>query len=45
MYVLFIVIVILVLYLLCCFYNLLWILIPQLGSLSRVMRCYKNQVR
>ena len=45
MYVLFITIFILVLYVFCCIYNILWLTIPQLGTLSRVMRKYKKQLR
>ena len=35
LYVLFAVIFLLGLYLLCCFYNILWLLFPQMGVLSR----------
>ncbi len=45
MYVLFITLFLLALYLACCFYNLLWLLIPNLGALSRVMRKYKQEAR
>jgi len=45
LYVLFIVLVLLVAYLLCCFYNLLWLSFPQLGALSKVMTKYKTEAR
>jgi hypothetical protein len=45
MYVLFVAIAILLVFLLCVCYNLMWLLVPQLGALSRVMRLYKNQLR
>ncbi len=45
MYVLFIALVLLAAYLFCCFYNILWLVIPQLGTLSRVMRKYKQEAR
>eukprot|EP00095_Tigriopus_kingsejongensis_P004020 maker-scaffold5_size1054832-snap-gene-1.15 protein:Tk04020 transcript:maker-scaffold5_size1054832-snap-gene-1.15-mRNA-1 annotation:"leucine-rich repeat-containing protein 8e" len=45
MYVLFMVIAIIGLYLFCCFYNILWIIFPQLGVLSRVMNAYRSDMR
>ena len=38
LYVLFVAIVIIIIYLICSTYNLLWLAIPQLGELSRLMR-------
>lgn len=44
MYVLFITIAILFGYLLCCIYNLLWLIIPRMRSLSKVMNDYRREV-
>jgi hypothetical protein len=43
MYVLFATIVILGLYIFCCTFTLMWLFIPQLGSLSGVMSTVKNE--
>lgn len=45
MYVLFMVIVIIGVYLLCCFYNIMWIFFPQMGVLSSVMNEYRAELR
>ncbi len=45
MYVLFVTIAILAVYIFCCAFNVLWLFVPQLGSLSGVMRKYKNEFK
>ncbi len=45
MYTLLVTIAIIGLYIFCCTFNVLWLFIPQLGSLSGVMRKYKNEFR
>uniref|UniRef100_A0A0K2U8T8 Uncharacterized protein n=1 Tax=Lepeophtheirus salmonis TaxID=72036 RepID=A0A0K2U8T8_LEPSM len=44
-YVLLVTVAILVVYLFCCLYNFVWLLMPQLGSLSRVMSKYRTMLR
>ena len=44
-YVFYISTVIVIMYILCCIYNFLWLFIPQLGSLSGLMNKYKNQFK
>uniref|UniRef100_A0A0K2TQZ0 Uncharacterized protein n=1 Tax=Lepeophtheirus salmonis TaxID=72036 RepID=A0A0K2TQZ0_LEPSM len=41
MYVLLITVAILIVYIFCCIYNIVWLLLPQLGALSRIMRQYR----
>ena len=45
LYVLFATIGILCLYIFCCLFNLAWLFIPQLGSLSGVMRKYRKEFK
>ena len=41
----YITIVIVIIYILCCVYNLLWLLVPQFGSLSGLMNKYKSEFK
>eukprot|EP00095_Tigriopus_kingsejongensis_P004023 maker-scaffold5_size1054832-snap-gene-1.14 protein:Tk04023 transcript:maker-scaffold5_size1054832-snap-gene-1.14-mRNA-1 annotation:"leucine-rich repeat-containing protein 8d-like" len=45
LYVVLIVLVIIVAYLLCCLYNILWLSIPQMGALSGLMYKYKKRLK
>ena len=44
-YVFYISTVIVIMYILCCIYNFLWLLMPQLGSLSGLMNKYRNEFK